>query len=372
MTDDVVLCINSGSSSLKLALIAVRDGDEDTLGAESIAHDGDVTTALEAALRSLTRRGLPPPTVIGHRVVHGGPDHSDPVVVDDGVLEAIRSAAKLAPLHVPAALAGFDATRKRYPDLPQVACFDTAFHRTIPEVASRYPVPGRFVASGVRKYGFHGLSYEYVMSVLGRERPDKIVIAHLGSGASLVAIADGHAVDTTMGLTPTGGVMMGTRSGDLDPGILLYLAREHDLSTDALESLLNREAGLFAVAGTADMEALVERRSSDPSARLAIAMFGYSVRKAIGSFVAVLGGIDLLVFTGGIGEHAAVVRSEACRGLGAFGIELDAARNEANEASIARDSSRCSIRVIPTDEDRIIARHAHRAIHARTSASTPR
>jgi acetate kinase len=230
----------------------------------------------------------------------------------------------------------------------------------MPEVARRLPLPDRF--KEIRRYGFHGLSYEYVMSALGPAAPSRIVIAHLGNGASLVAVKDGRSIDTTMGLTPAGGILMGTRPGDLDPGVLIYLAREKGLGPDALEQLVDRESGLVAIGGTSDMKTLLERSPSDPRAQLAVEMFGYSVRKAIGAFAAALGGLDLLVFTGGIGEHAAPVRAEACRGLEPFGIEVDAKRNAAHAAIISAASSRAVVRVVTTDEDAVIARHARRLV----------
>ena len=382
---DVVLCINSGSSSMKLAVIAVGDGEERTIaraavegigggqarswlrvGDERTEDDAACTThpaALDHALALLADcevGDLDRVSVIGHRLAHGGPDHVEPVLVDEAVVASLRKVIPLAPLHLPAAIAAVEAVRARYPSLPQVLCFDTAFHASMPEVARRLPIPDRFAEAGVRRYGFHGLSYEYVMSVLGEGRPSRIVIAHLGNGASLVAVSDGRSIDTTMGLTPTGGVIMGTRTGDLDPGVLIHLEREHRMSTDDVQRVVDREGGLRAVGGTSDMVTLLERAKTDPRARLAVAMFGYSVRKAIGALAAALGGIDLLVFTGGIGEHAAVVRAEACRGLDAFGIALDPEKNERGEELLAAPGSRCIVRVIATDEDVVIARHAHR------------
>ena len=364
---DVVLCLNSGSSSLKVALIVVGDGEERTVARAAVEGltGGPTPAALDETLAKLARSGAPEidqVTVVGHRLVHGGPDHTEPVLVDEATLASLRAVVPFAPLHLPAAIAGIEAMRARHPTLAQVVCFDTAFHASMPEVARRLPIPDRFVDAGVRRYGFHGLSYEYVMSVLGKERPSRIVIAHLGNGASLVAVSEGRSVDTTMGLTPTGGIVMGTRTGDLDPGVLLHLERQQGLSPDDVERLVNRESGLLAIGGTSDMGKLLERAGSDPRARLAVAMFGYSVRKAIGALAAALGGVDLVVFTGGIGEHAAAVRAEACRGLEGFGITLDPARNERADEVISAASSRCTVRVIKTDEDVVIARHAHRVM----------
>jgi acetate kinase len=221
-------------------------------------------------------------------------------------------------------------------------------------------LPDALVGQQVRRYGFHGLSYEYIMSVLGPSPPSRVIIAHLGNGASLVAVKDGRAIDTTMGFTPTGGIMMGTRSGDLDPGTLIFLARQNGLSPDDLERICERESGLLAVGGAADMRVLIERSPTSPRAMLAVSMFAYEVRKAIGAFAATLGGLDLLVFTGGIGEHAAEVRAEACRSLEVLGLELDLDANTEGADPISRPSSRCAVRVIPTDEDMMIARHSWR------------
>ena len=366
----VVLCLNSGSSSLKVALIVVGDGEERTVARAAVEglSGGPTSAALDDALGKLASSGAPEVdqvTVVGHRLVHGGPEHTEPMLVDDATLASLRAVVPFAPLHLPAAIAGIEAMRARHPSLPQVVCFDTAFHASMPEVARRLPIPDRFVDAGMRRYGFHGLSYEYVMSVLGEGRPSRIVIAHLGNGASLVAVAEGRSIDTTMGLTPTGGIVMGTRTGDLDPGVLLHLEREHGLSADDVQHLVDRESGLLAIGGTSDMVELLARAGTDARARLAVAMFGYAVRKAIGALAAALGGVDLLVFTGGIGEHAAVVRAEACRGLDAFGITLDAAKNERGEELVSASSSRCLVRVMPTDEDVVIARHAHRVLHRR-------
>ncbi len=377
----VVLAVNSGSSSLKFALFEINDGSERRVAegaVERVGGDGgrawirqgtaqterestceDHGAALDVAFELLAERGLERVKVAGHRVVHGGPEHVQPAIVDDALVASLRLIVPLAPLHMPASIAGIEAIAARHPTLPQVVCFDTAFHATLPEVARRLPLPDRF--KDVRRYGFHGLSYEYVMSTLG-DAPSRIVIAHLGNGASLVAVKDGRAIDTTMGLTPTGGILMGTRTGDLDPGVLVYLAREKGLGPDALEHLVDRESGLLAIGGSSDMKTLLERVETDSRARLAVEMFGYAVRKAIGAFAAALGGIDLLVFTGGIGERAAKVRAEACRGLEPFGIEVDAERNAHNEEIISGTRSCSVVRVVKTDEDLVIARHARRLV----------
>jgi acetate kinase len=386
-SDAATLCINCGSSSIKLALFAERRGDdgrarEERLGDGAVEGVGqlagrawvragekrhelpsasrDFTGALALALELSERLAGGAPLLVGHRVVHGGARHSAPTLVNDSLLRDLEGVVAIAPLHLPVAIAGMRAAATRWPGVAQVACFDTAFHASMPEIAWRLPLPDALVGDQVRRYGFHGLSYEYVMSVIGQSPPPRVVIAHLGNGASLVAVKDGRAIDTTMGFTPTGGIMMGTRTGDLDPGTLIFLARKYDLSPDALEGVCEREAGLLAVGGRADMRALLERSRADPRAALAVAMFGYGVRKAIGALAAALGGLDLLVFTGGIGEHAAEVRGEACRGLEALGVELDPGANADGAESISRPSSPCLVRIIPTDEDVVIARHSRR------------
>ena len=375
---DTVLCLNAGSSSLKFSLFEVDASSERRLATGSIADVGTAqarasltvagktqqgarpprsTSAIDWAFELLETTNLPRPTLIGHRVVHGGPKHTRPTSIDAEMMRELQALVPLAPLHQPAAIQGMASTFGKFPDLPQVACFDTAFHATIPEFAKRYPLPAPLDAAGVHRYGFHGLSYEYILDALGPERPAKIVIAHLGNGASLAAVANGRCIDTTMGFTPAGGIMMGTRSGDLDPGILFYLLREQGYSVDSLEALLERESGLLGVGGTTDVRALIERSARDDSARLALDMFAYAIKKAIGAYIAALGGIDLLVFTGGIGEHSAAVRAAACDGLSRLGISLDAERNIRNEAAIGSDASPAAVYVIATDEDRMIARH---------------
>ncbi len=383
--DAVALSLNSGSSSLKFALFTRNAGGERRLadgaierigqhvggrawiragaGAERTERDASCENheaALALAFQLLAEADQKLPDLVGHRIVHGGPNLAVPAIVDPALLTELRRIVPLAPLHMPACISGIEAVTARAPSLPQVACFDTAFHVTLPEIARRLPLPERF--RDVRRYGFHGLSYEHVMATLGAAAPSRIVIAHLGNGASLVAVKDGRAIDTTMGMTPTGGILMGTRSGDLDPGVLVYLARTEGLDVAALEQIVDREAGLEAVGGTSDMKMLLTRRQTDARARLAVEMFAYAVRKAIGAFTAALGGIDLLVFTGGIGEHAAEIRAQACEGLDLFGIQLDREKNAQNEQSVSSASSRCEIRVVATDEELVIAQHAWRIV----------
>lgn len=378
----MVLAINVGSSSLKFALFDVGESSERRLAQGAIEHVGDgegpawlqlekeridrrsgcdnYSDALDFAFTMLAQQDLTVVDVVGHRIVHGGPAHIQPERIGALLMRDLHDLIPFAPLHLPVCISAIEAVTARSPTLPQVACFDTAFHATLPELTRRLPIPARF--SNVRRYGFHGLSYEYVMSTLGPDAPPRIVIAHLGNGASLVAVKDGKSVDTSMALTPTGGILMGTRSGDLDPGVLIYLAREYALDAGALERLLDEECGLLAIGGASDMRMLLARAATDPAAALAVEMFGYAVRKQIAAFAGALGGLDLLIFTGGIGEGAAPIRAEACRGLQAFGIELDGARNATAEAVISTRSSRTLVRIVKTDEEVVIARHARRLL----------
>jgi acetate kinase len=354
----VILCLNCGSSSVKAAWVEPapgRPGAQRRVRAANVAGAG--AEAIAAALDQVAPAGAAPEAV-AHRVVHGGRCYSRATRVDARVAEQLRELVPLAPLHLPAAISGIEAATRRWPDLLQVACFDTAFHSSMPEVARRLPLPIEVLGDDVRRYGFHGLSYAHVMWTLGERAPRRIVIAHLGSGASLVAVADGQPMDTTMGFTPSGGVLMGTRSGDLDPGVLFYLARARGLTLEQLEQLCEQQAGLRGVGGSADARELTARAPHDAAAALALAMFAYQVRKAIGAFAAVLGGIDLLVFTGGIGEHVAQVRADACTGLEHLGIHLDTARNAAAADVISVDGSGCLVRVIPADEEAQMAREA--------------
>jgi len=354
----LIVCLNCGSSSVKAACLEPADGRpgaQRRVRAVNIAGAGP--DAIAAALDGVAPPGGAPAAVV-HRVVHGGPRYTRATRVDAEVSAELRRLVPLAPLHLPAALAGMEAAARRWPDCPQVACFDTAFHASLPEVARRLPLPAAVLGDEVHRYGFHGLSYAHVMWTLGESAPPRIVIAHLGSGASLVAVADGRSVDTTMGFTPAGGVPMGTRTGDLDPGVLFYLARARGLTVDELERLCEHESGLRGVGGSADVRELAARAPHDPAAALALQLFAYQIRKSIGAFAAVLGGVDLLVFTGGIGEHAAGVREAACRGLGALGVQLDGARNAAGASVISAEESRCVVRVIPADEEAQMAREA--------------
>jgi acetate kinase len=361
-----ILALNCGSSSLKYALFEADERGERALARDEVERVGeavpDHAAAVGAALDELARDHLPAPDAIGHRIVHGGRDHVRPERVDPALLSSLRALIPFAPLHLPAELRAIEAATKRFPDRPNVACFDTAFHRTMPEVAQRFALPRRLFDDGVRRYGFHGLSYEYVVESVGARALGRAVIAHLGSGASLCAVRDGRSVDTTMGFTPAGGIVMGTRSGDLDPGLVVYLL-ENGYDAGALDRLVNHEAGLLALSETtADMKRLVDARERDPRAALAIDVFSWHARKAIGALAASLGGLDSLVFTAGIGERAPSVRKEIARGLEHLGVRIDEGKNEANAAIISPGGGAVTVRVVATDEERMVARHTGRVV----------
>ena len=387
MAPQNILALNSGSSSLKFAVYQfsgagerlLLHGEAEDIGAPSgrlwlRTADGssivdqlrpisDHQTALQMALDELKRGKYPSPAAIGHRVVNGG-RHNAPQKITAQILTDLRNLVPLAPLHLPAEIKIMEAVESQVPRIPQVACFDTAFHRRLPELAQRFPLPRKLFDEGLRRYGFHGLSYEYVLQELGSAaKGRRLVIAHLGNGCSLAAVRDGSPVDTSMGLTPTGGVMMGTRTGDLDPGVLIYLLREKGYDAAKLERLVDAESGLLGVSElTSDMKTLLAKRNSDPRAAEAIAMFCLSIRKEIGAFAAVLGGLDILVFTGGIGERAPAVREEICRDLGHLGVRLDPVRNNAEEDIISATQSACLVRVVATNEELMIARHTRGVI----------
>lgn len=384
--DHVILCLNSGSSSLKLALF--RLGDKETLLArgaaerigqqsgllwvrspaeemlvEQVIHFPDHRAAMIAALAAFKQLRLPRPAAVGHRVVHGGSDYASPALVDTHLLDTLRKLIPFAPLHLPGAIIGIETVALQFPGIMQIACFDTAFHRRMPAINQRFPLPRSLFDEGIRRYGFHGLSYEYILDVVGPASQGRTIIAHLGNGASMAAVLDGRPMDTTMSLTPTGGFMMGTRCGDLDPGIVLYLMNEKGYGPSRIDELVNHQSGLLGVSGiSSDMKTLLEKSTTDPHARQAIEMFCHQLRKHIGALAAVLGGIDTLVFTGGIGEHAAPVRWKVCQGLAHLGIHLDEERNNKHAEMISTQDSSCQVRVIPTNEDLMIARHTSQVI----------
>ncbi len=373
-----VLCINAGSSSLKLALYSTQADTEKRLALAAAkriglpkAHlevDGNPAECPLSDHQSALNRLLEQPAftefdAVGHRIVYGG-NHSAPERLTADLRRRIESLKALAPLHIPPALAAIDAVTAWRPTVPQVACFDTAFHVGLPDLAQRMPLPERYHQRGIHRYGFHGLSYEYIVRRLGERVRGRVIVAHLGNGSSLAALLDGRSVETTMGMTPIGGVMMGTRSGDLDPGVLIHLLRTEHLDADALERLLEFEAGLLGVSGTtSDMEKLLAAAPCDPAARLAVDLYAYSIRKAIGALSAVLGGLDRLVFTAGIGENAPAVRWNICRNLEYLGIRLDPHANDAGTGRISALGSTCEVEVIATDEDAMIARHTRSVLY---------
>jgi acetate kinase len=377
MEPALVLTLNGGSSSLKAALYDDADPPRRLLAVtvERIGLPGeaaDHARALDQVLAALAPfGGLAAVGAVGHRIVHGG-DFDGPRRLDAGVLAELERLAALDPDHLPAELALVRALTACAPSVPQVACFDTAFHRTMPRVARVLPIPHAFEARGVRRYGFHGLSYAYLAGelagVVGEERArGRVVLAHLGSGASLCALRDGCSVDTTMGFTPTGGVPMGTRTGDLDPGVLLHILRSERMDVDALDELVNRRSGLAGVSGTSpDMRELLAREESDPRAADAVALFCYGVKKAIGGLAAALGGVDALVFSAGIGERSAVVRARILQGLEHLGMHLDPAANARHAPVISTAASPCTVVVLRTDEESMIA-----CLTRRTSRGTP-
>jgi acetate kinase len=363
-----ILSLNSGSSSLKFAAYRMTEDAEQRVFAGAVEEITNRAAAVQTMFAALRQQGLTNLSAAGHRIVHGGPKFRSPQFIDENLKRTLQELVPFAPLHLPSQLAVIAAIAEHYPDLCQVACFDTAFHAPMPEVASRFALPDELWQRGIRRYGFHGLSYEYVTVKLGKDLGRRAIIAHLGNGGSMVALRDGAPVDTSMGLTPSGGFMMGTRSGDLDPGVLLYLLRE-GCSREKLEDLIDRQAGLLGVSGqTSDMKALLESKSADPAAALAVKMFCYQARKFVGAFAAVLGGLDTLVFTGGIGERAAPVRAEICEGLEHLGVAIDRAANDRDAEIVSPGGSRCVVRVVQTDEDLMIARHTRAILLRRGEA----
>lgn len=335
----------------------LRDSLGNTLlsEADAIANQSEAINRIE---KLFADGSLPMPDAIGHRIVHGGPKLRQHILIDDVVLQQLEAATAFAPLHTPASLSVLHFAQEYFPGLPQVACFDTTFHKEMPDVARSFPIARELQLDGVQRYGFHGLSCESILQQLGNNIPERLIIAHLGNGASVTAVKAGKSIDTSMGLSPAGGLMMGTRSGDLDPGVLLYLMQEKKYDAAMLETMLNRQSGLLGISGiSSDMRVLHQAAATDKNAKLAIQMFCYSVRKQIAGMISALEGIDMLVFTGGIGENDAQVRVDICSGLSWMGINLDKARNQSTLHSIHQPSSCCAINVLPSQEDRQIARH---------------
>lgn len=367
-----VLTLNRGSSSLKYGVHGMDASQTETLLAGSAPASGQEEPVAWIA-RQMEKSRLGAPDAIGHRIVHGGPKLQQPCLIDPGVLEQLEAASAFAPLHLPAALALIRATSQHFSGVPQMACFDTCFHARLPDVARVLPIARALCVDGLQRYGFHGLSCESILHQLGPDRPERLVIAHLGNGASVTAVKAGQSIDTSMGLTPTGGIIMGTRSGDLDPGVLLYLMRERGFDAAQCEDLVNRRSGLMGISGvSSDMRRLHEAASTNAAARLAIQMFCQSASKQIAAMIAVLNGIDMLVFTGGIGENDAEVRASICSRLAWIGIRLDPIRNSAAGSAprkamfgpIHASASRCKVQVLGSQEDAQLARHAWALLQA--------
>jgi acetate kinase len=387
-----ILTINGGSSSIKFALFEAGEVFQRILagGIERIGmpeatmrvkgsnpkddfshplaapdHTVAVGVLMDWIEECLGRDAL---AAVGHRVVHGGPKYSEPQLITREMVEDLHQLTPFDPEHLPEEILLTEAFHRRFPNLPQVACFDTAFHHDLPRVARMLPIPRRYEAQGVRRYGFHGLSYAFLMGELARlagtdATQGRVILAHLGNGASLAAVRDGKPVDTSMGFTPTAGVPMSTRSGDLDPGLVWYLARTEKMSAKQFNKMVNFQSGLLGISETSsDMRDLLECEAQDGRAAEAIAVFCYQVKKWIGSFAAALGGLDTLVFAGGIGENAPPVRARICDGLGFLGIELEDKRNAANEGVISAAGGRVAVRVMRTDEELTIAETVGRVL----------
>jgi acetate kinase len=388
----LVLTINGGSSSIKFALFEAGDtlkrileGSIERIGlpesslrvkslnpADSFSRSvkaPDHTAAVEVLMDWIEERGDHEAfAAVGHRVVHGGPKFSEPQVISAEMITELRRLSPFDPEHMPEEILLIETFQRRFPGLAQVACFDTAFHHDLPRVAQLLAIPRRYEAQGIRRYGFHGLSYEFLIGELARlgdpaATKGRVILAHLGNGASLAAVRNGKSIDTSMSFTPTAGVPMSTRSGDLDPGLVWYLARSEKMSAKQFNEMVNFQSGLLGISETSsDMRNLLECEAEDVRAAEAVALFCYQIKKRIGAYAAALGGLDTLVFSGGIGENAPVIRARICEGLEFLGIEIEAKQNAANEVVISTASSRVAVHVIHTDEEQMIARTVCRVL----------
>jgi acetate kinase len=383
--DDCILTINGGSSSIKFALYRIRESLEQLLNGEienigtkkailnftratnqqKESSDFEASDHDEAANHLIEwlekQQAFASVSAIGHRIVHGM-EHTEPELVTEDLLKELKKISAFDPEHLPEEIKLIEVFKKRYPDLKQIACFDTSFHRSMPVIAKLLSIPRRYYEMGIQRYGFHGLSYAYLMEELkrltGEEKTNgKIILAHLGSGASLAAVKDGKSMDTSMGFTPTSGLPMGTRTGDLDPGAAWYLMQQEKLTPKKFNHLINHESGLLGISETnSDMRALMKIEASDNRAKEAVELFCYQTKKWIGSFAAALGGLEVLVFSGGIGEHSPEVRSKICDGLAFLGIELDEIKNRNNDPVISTKTGKVTVRVIETNEQLMIAK----------------
>ena len=397
-----ILTVNGGSSSIKFALFASGappkrlsagaidriglpgsalridgGGGEGADGSERSGAVPDYTTAVGTLIDWIDGQGgREAISAVGHRVVHGGPRYGKPQRITPEMLTELSRFSPYDPEHLPKEILLIESLQRRFPDLPQVACFDTDFHHDMPASARILPIPRRYQAQGIRRYGFHGLSYAFLLAELagldgGAAAQGRIILAHLGSGASLAAVMDGRPMDTTMGFSPAGGLVMGTRSGDLDPGLVCYLADSEGMTAEAFQRMVNHESGLLGVSGSSsDMRDLLEREGGDERAAEAVELFCYQAKKSIGAFAASLGGLDSLVFAGGIGENCPAVRERICRGLGFLGVELDPDRNRAGAALISAHGTKAQVRVIRTDEELMIAKAVIHLLDIRPAKGT--
>lgn len=359
-----VLALNCGSSSLKFGIYRVSASACELLFDDQIETGGGPASgaklpdALAEVEQRIGKAGTPALDAVGHRIVHGGPKLRQHCLIDAATLRQLEAATPFAPLHTPRALAVVKAALRHFPGLPQLACFDTSFHSSLPDVARILPLPRELLALGVQRYGFHGLSCESIVHQLGSELPERLIVAHLGNGASVTAVKGGRSVDTSMGMTPAGGVPMGTRSGDIDPGVLIYLMREQAYQPDRIEQMINHHSGLLGVSGlSSDMRQLRQAADTDADARLAMTLFASSVAKQIAAMITVLDGVDTIVFTGGIGEHDVAMRVAIIQPLRWLGLHLDPALNPGRQTEIHQAASRCRILVLDSQEDAQIARH---------------
>ena len=386
-----LLVVNAGSSSIKFALFDAleplvrvlsgqfaRIGLPDSFltvtsqnGTEKVSvavpdHTACVRLLLETLQRDQAGRAI---KAVGHRIVHGGPHYSQPEIVSPQMLLALQEISPFDPEHMPAEIGLIEAFSEHFPNLPQVACFDTAFHQTMPRVAQLLPLPRKYDAQGVRKYGFHGLSYAYLLEELTRvagaeAAAGRVVLAHLGNGASLCAVRNEQSIDTTMSFTPTAGLVMSSRTGDLDPGLFAYFSRTEGMSADQFQEMVNKQSGLLGVSETSpDVRDLLAREATDHRAAEALALFCYQAKKSIAAMAATLGGLDTLVFSGGIGENSPAIRARICEGMQFLGIELDPARNIANDSVLSRPHSPVTVRMMHTDEEIQIARSVMKLVH---------
>ncbi len=387
-----VLTINSGSSSLRFALFNALEslpqiliGKFERIGlsdarlsfTDRLAKQRDErmidapnhVACVPLLVELLEKKtGVSALSAIGHRVVHGGPRYRDPLPVDRAMLEELRRISSFAPNHLPDTIALMEVFAAKFPQVPQIACFDTAFHSTLPRVAKLLPIPRRYEAKGVQRYGFHGLSCSFLVQELEKIAGPKVssgrvILAHLGNGASMTAVRDGKSMDTSMGFTPAAGLVMSTRSGDLDPGLVAFLGRAEQMTETQFDRMIHDESGLLGVSEiSSDMRDLLAREAADVRAAEAIALFCYQAKKWLGAFAAALGGLDTLVFAGGIGENTPSIRARICEGLGFLGIKLNEARNAENAAVISAESGRVTVRIIRTDEELMIARSTCRLL----------